>query len=177
MATRKVKLEGIAEWARVFEENREMTGYKPTPEAVGAYEECNGACKIDVIMNDVNYKKLKASKSMKTGTDDALDRGKKVTFVRKFETGRDWDSGVPIVLKEDNTRWDYESDGPIGKGSIVEVTLAVYDIKKYGNTGTRLERVKVIEHKPYDPDGDEDTFTAPPKKESANETVSDEIPF
>ena len=27
MATRKVKLEGIAEWARVFEENREMTGY------------------------------------------------------------------------------------------------------------------------------------------------------
>ena len=128
-------------------------------------------------MNDVNYKKLKASKSMKTGTDDALDRGKKVTFVRKFETGRDWDSGVPIVLKEDNTRWDYESDGPIGNGSIVEVTLAVYDIKKYGNTGTRLERVKVIEHKPYDPDGDEDTFTAPPKKESANETVSDEIPF
>ena len=177
MATRKVKLEGIAEWAKVFEENREMTGYKPTPEAVGAYEDCNGACKIDIIMNDVNYKKLQASKSMKKGTDDALDRGRKVTFVRKFETGRDWDSGVPIVLKEDNTRWDYESDGPIGNGSIVEVTLAVYDIKKYGNTGTRLERVKVIDHKPYDPDGDEDTFTAPPKKESANETVSDEIPF
>ena len=177
MATRKVKLEGIAEWAKVFEENREMTGYKPTPEAVGAYEDCNGACKIDIIMNDVNYKKLQASKSMKKGTDDALDRGRKVTFVRKFETGRDWDSGVPIVLKEDNTRWDYESDGPIGNGSIVEVTLAVYDIKKYGNTGTRLERVKVIDHKPYDPDGDEDTFTAPPIKESANETVSDEIPF
>ena len=54
MATRKVKLEGIAEWARVFEENREMTGFKPTPQAIGAYEECNGACKIDVIMNDVN---------------------------------------------------------------------------------------------------------------------------
>ena len=75
MATRKVKLEGIAEWAKVFEENREMTGYKPTPEAVGAYEDCNGACKIDIIMNDVNYKKLQASKSMKKGTDDALDRG------------------------------------------------------------------------------------------------------
>ena len=48
MATRKVRIEGIAEWARVFEQNREMTGYKPTPQAVGAYEECNGACKIDV---------------------------------------------------------------------------------------------------------------------------------
>ena len=74
MATRKLRLEGIAEWARVFEQNREMTGYKPTPQAVGAYEECNGACKIDIIMNDENFKKLKASKSMKSGTDDELGR-------------------------------------------------------------------------------------------------------
>ena len=115
MATRKVKLEGIAEWARVFEENREMTGFKPTPQAVGAYEECNGACKVDIIMNDVNYKKLKDSKSQKEGKDDDLGRGKKVTFVRKFETGRDWDSGAPIVLKEDNTRWDYEVDEETAK--------------------------------------------------------------
>ena len=170
MATRKVRIEGIAEWARVFEQNREMTGYKPTPQAVGA-------CKIDVIMNDENFKKLKASKSMKSGTDDELGRGKKVTFVRKFETGRDWDSGVPIVLKEDNTRWDYDVDGPIGNGSLVEVTLAVYDIKKYGNTGTRLERVKVIEHKKYDPDEDDELASPPPKKEKANETVGEEIPF
>ena len=177
MATRKVRIEGIAEWARVFEQNREMTGYKPTPQAVGAYEECNGACKIDVIMNDENFKKLKASKSMKSGTDDELGRGKKVTFVRKFETGRDWDSGVPIVLKEDNTGWDYDVDGPIGNGSLVEVTLAVYDIKKYGNTGTRLVRVKVIEHKKYDPDEDDELASPPPKKEKANETVGEEIPF
>ncbi len=74
MATRKVKLEGIGEWCKVFEQNREMTGYKPTPQAVGAYEECNGACKIDVIMNDVNFKKLKDCKSMKSGTDDELGR-------------------------------------------------------------------------------------------------------
>ena len=156
MATRKVTLEGIAEWARVFEENREMTGFKPTPQAVGAYEEYNGACKIDVIMNDVNYNKLKAKGSQKEGKVDDLGRGKKVTFIRKFETGRDWDSGAPIVLKEDNTRWDYEVDGPIGNGSVVEVTLAVFDIKKYGNKGTRLEKVKVLEHKKYDPDADED---------------------
>jgi hypothetical protein len=178
MATRKVRIEGIAEWAKVFEQNREMTGYKPTPQAVGAYEECNGACKVDIIMNDENFKRLKASKSMKSGTDDELGRGKKVTFVRKFETGRDWDSGAPIVLKEDNTRWDYEVDGPIGNGSIVEVTLAVFDIKKYGNTGTRLERVKVIEHKKYDPDGEEEEIMSPPpKKEKVSETAGEEIPF
>ncbi len=176
MATKKVTLEGIAEWARVFEENREMTGFKPTPQAVGAYEEYNGACKIDVIMNDVNYNKLKAKGSQKEGKVDDLGRGKKVTFIRKFETGRDWDSGAPIVLKEDNTRWDYEVDGPIGNGSVVEVTLAVYDIKKYGNTGTRLERVKVLEHKKYDPDG-EDELPAPPPKAKANEAVGEEVPF
>ena len=178
MATRKVKLEGIAEWARVFEENREMTGFKPTPQAVGAYEECNGACKVDIIMNDVNYKKLKDSKSQKEGKVDDLGRGKKVTFVRKFETGRDWDSGAPIVLKEDNTRWDYEVDGPIGNGSIVEVTLAVFDIKKYGNTGTRLEKLKVITHKKYDPDGEEDDIPSPaPIKSNTSEPVQDEVPF
>ena len=152
MATRKVKLEGIGEWCKVFEQNREMTGYKPTPQAVGAYEECNGACKIDVIMNDVNFKKLKDSKSMKSGTDDELGRGKKVTFVRKFETGRDWDSGAPIVLKEDNTRWDYDVDGPIRNGSLVE------------------------EHKKYDPD-EEDILPAPTPKAKANETVGEEVPF
>ena len=177
MATRKVKLEGIGEWCKVFEQNREMTGYKPTPQAVGAYEECNGACKIDIIMNDENFKRLKASKSMKSGTDDDLGRGKKVTFVRKFETGRDWDSGAPIVLKEDNTRWDYEVDGPIGNGSVVEVTLAVFDIKKYGNTGTRLEKVKVVEHKKYDPDADEDDIAPAPIKAKTSEPVQDEVPF
>ena len=177
MATRKVRIEGIAEWAKVFEQNREMTGYKPTPQAVGAYEECNGACKVDIIMNDENFKRLKASKSMKSGTDDELGRGKKVTFVRKFETGRDWDSGAPIVLKEDNTRWDYEVDGPIGNGSVVEVTLAVFDIKKYGNKGTRLEKVKVLEHKKYDPDADEDDIAPAPIKAKTSEPVQDEVPF
>jgi len=33
MATRKVQLVGIAEWAKVFASNRDMTGYKPTPAA------------------------------------------------------------------------------------------------------------------------------------------------
>ena len=67
-------------------------------------------------------------------------------------------------------------DGPIGNGSLVEVTLAVYDIKKYGNTGTRLERVKVLEHKKYDPD-EEDILPAPTPKAKANETVGEEVPF
>ena len=33
MATRIVKLTGIAEWAKVFEQNRDLTGWKPTLQA------------------------------------------------------------------------------------------------------------------------------------------------
>ena len=48
MATRKVKLTGIAEWARVFESNRDMDGFD------GVYRDHDGACTIDVIMDDDN---------------------------------------------------------------------------------------------------------------------------
>ena len=175
--TRKVVLSGIAEWAKVFEQNRDMTGYKPTPQAVGSFEECDGACKIDLIMNDSEYKKLKENRSMKVGVDDPMGRGKKVTFVRKFNTGYDFSSGAPVVLKDDHTRWDYETDGIIGNGSLVEVTIAVYDIPKYGNTGTRLERVVVREHNKYDPDSNNDLPAPTPKKEKASEVSGEEIPF
>ena len=65
MATRKVILTGISEWAKVFEQNRDKTGYKPTPEAQGTYEASDGACTIDVILDKDNFSKLKSSKSMK----------------------------------------------------------------------------------------------------------------
>ena len=55
MATRKVILTGISEWAKVFEQNRDKTGYKPTPEAQGTYEASDGACTIDVILDKDNF--------------------------------------------------------------------------------------------------------------------------
>jgi len=42
MATRKVKLTGTAEWAKVFPQNRDLLGFD------GAYQDCDGACTIDV---------------------------------------------------------------------------------------------------------------------------------
>ena len=65
MATRKIKLTGIAEWARVFETNRDMDGFD------GVYRDHDGACTIDIIMDDANLSTLKASRSMKKGTPDA----------------------------------------------------------------------------------------------------------
>ena len=45
-------------------------------------------------------------------------------------------------------------------------------------TGTRLEKLKVITHKKYDPDGEEDDIPSPaPIKSNTSEPVQDEVPF
>lgn len=143
MATRKVKLTGIAEWAKVFPQNRDMEGFD------GAYRDCNGACTIDLILDDENLATLKASRSMKRGVPDPQGRGTKVKLVRKYDTGKDWDSGAPVVKKLDGSDWDYSLDGTIGNGSTVEVVLSVYDTKMKSIVGTRLDAVTVIDHVEY----------------------------
>jgi len=110
MATRKLKLTGIAEWAKVFTENRDMLGFEE------AYVSCDGACTIDLIMDDQNMALLKASKSMKRGKPDPEGRGTMVRLVRKYDTGYDWASGPPVVVKADGSEWDFDTDGTIGNG-------------------------------------------------------------
>ena len=164
MATRKVKLTGIAEWARVFESNRDMDGFD------GVYRDHDGACTIDIIMDDDNLAALKASRSMKRGTADAEGRGTKVKFIRKFNTGKDWDSGAPIVQKSDGSTWDINSDGTIGNGSTVEVELSVYDTSRPNIVGTRLDKVKVINHVAYVADTAGDDASPPPVVESEKQS-------
>jgi len=164
MATRKIKLTGIAEWARVFETNRDMDGFD------GVYRDHDGACTIDVIMDDDNLATLKASRSMKKGTPDSEGRGTKVKFIRKFNTGKDWDSGAPIVQKSDGSTWDISSDGTIGNGSTVEVELSVYDTSRPNIVGTRLDKVKVIDHVAYIADTAGDEASPPPVVESEKQS-------
>ena len=171
MATRKVVLTGIAEWAKVFEDNRDLKGFE------GAYEEFDGACTIDMILDKENMDRLSASRSMKKGSPDAEGRGTRVRFVRKFNTGRDWDSGSPTVLKSDGTKWDMDIDGLIGNGSTVAVTLSVYDTSRKSIVGTRLDRVKVLEHvKPPSDDEDEVAAMPPPQKLKVVQG-EEEVPF
>mgnify|MGYP003110859072 FL=1 len=171
MATRKVILTGIAEWAKVFEDNRDLKGFE------GAYEEFDGACTIDMILDKENMDRLSASRSMKKGSADAEGRGTRVRFVRKFNTGRDWDSGSPVVLKSDGTKWDMDVDGLIGNGSTVTVTLSVYDTSRKSIVGTRLDRVKVLEHiKPPSDDEDEVAAMPPPQKLKVVQG-EEEVPF
>ena len=168
MATRIVKLTGIGEWAKVFEDNRDMHGYD------GVYESCDGACTIDIIMDDANLSTLKASRSMKKGTPDAEGRGTKVKFIRKFNTGKDWDSGAPAVVHSDGTNWDLDTDGIIGNGSTVEVELSVYDTSRPNIVGTRLDKVKVVDHVAYVADTAGDDASPPPV---AQEETQSEVLF
>ena len=168
MATRKIKLTGIAEWARVFETNRDMDGFD------GVYRDHDGACTIDIIMDDANLSTLKASRSMKKGTPDAEGRGTKVKFIRKFNTGKDWDSGAPTVQKSDGSTWDISSDGTIGNGSTVEVELSVYDTSRPNIVGTRLDKVKVVDHVAYIADTAGDDTSPPP---AAQEETQSEVLF
>ena len=171
MATRKVILTGIAEWAKVFEDNRDLKGFE------GAYEEFDGACTIDMILDKDSMDRLSASKSMKKGSPDAEGRGTRVRFIRKFNTGRDWDSGSPVVVKSDGTKWDMDVDGLIGNGSTVAVTLSVYDTSRKSIVGTRLDRVKVLEHvKPPSDDEDEVAAMPPPQKLKVVQG-EEEVPF
>ena len=170
MATRKVVLTGIGEWAKVFEDNRDMKGFE------GAWEEFNGACTIDMILDDENMQILRNSKSMKKGTPDPEGRGTRVRLIRKFETARDWDSGAPVVTKSDGSKWNYEEDGTIGNGSTVQVTLSVYDTSRKGIVGTRLDRIKVINHVEYQPE-DEDEVVPPPPPRVVSDNSAKEVLF
>ena len=175
MGTRRVKLKGIGYWAKVFEENRDKTGYE------GALEEFGGQTTIDVDLDDEMMTKLQKSKSMKKGRPSDDNEGMtRVKFTRKWQ--ENYGGGAPKVVDSEGEEWDYDERGPIGNGSEVEVLLSVYDTSRRGIVGTRLEKVKVTNHIPYNPDEDEDE---PSKKETQKsapkskkpEELDDEIPF
>ena len=166
MATRKVKLTGTAEWAKVFAQNRDLKGFQ------GAYEDHDGACTIDLFMDEKNVAALSASRSIKNPKD--VGNGLfKTKFVRKFNTGRDWDSGAPTVVKADGSKWDYTEDGVIGNGSTIQVTLSVYDTSRKAIVGTRLDRVKVLEHLKYERDDEEVEVISAPTAVTGGDNVKE----
>ena len=181
MATRKVKLVGIAEWAKVFASNRDMYGYKAAPTAEGNYEKYNGACTLNIILDGPNLEALQSSGAQKPTKQDAEGRGTVVKFDRKFDTGQAYSSGAPVVTHADDTPWDMDVDGLIGNGSTVEIIATVYDIPKYGKVGTRLDSVKVLDHV-SSPVDDVEVFSASSKPAAVSSPASvqqteDEVMF
>jgi len=169
----KITVTGIAQWAKVFEENRDLEGYQ------GQWKDTDGRCTINVILDEDNYSKVKNAGCMSNGKDDPQGRGMDIKFSRKFDTPNDWDGGAPSVYKSDGSLWNFETDGVIGNGSEVLVELDIYKNKNYGTTTTRLERVKVIKHLEYDSSSSdrEDPFTQNVASTATKEVAAEEIPF
>ena len=164
---RLVTVLAIAEWAKVFDQNRDMEGYG------GKYKETNGACTIDLILDEDNLDKLMSAGCSKVPKADPEGRGKKIRIDRKFDTGFDWSSGSPIVTKADGTPWVLDEDGLIGNGSKVQVDVTIYDTQ-YGNSGSRLDKVVVTNHIPYGVDTKPaPSASAPPLPDN----IEDEILF
>lgn len=153
MKATKHTVTGPVRWAEVFEENRDMEGFE------GAFSDCGGAYTITVLLDEEGQKTLKNSKSAKK----AVARIKEeedlfaVKLVRKHIGPFKQAGGAPKVKWADGTDYDYEAEGPIGNGSVCEVTYEVYPTKKKIN-GTRLIAVKVIDHVPYEVYEEEEDF-------------------
>ena len=162
MATKRVKVRGIANWAKVFEPNRDFTGYKD------ALKDSGGQTVIDLHMDEDNINKLMATGSGKVPKPSQDYDGKQVVkFTRPWQHPKfDWAGGAPEVVHADGTKWDIDDDGLIGNGSIVDVVADVYPAGD--KTGTRMRKVIVVEHVPY----------APTVNDELPETaMEDEIPF
>jgi hypothetical protein len=119
MATKytEVKTTGPIEWAKVFETNRDMTGYE------GAYVDFEGAYTVQQILSKDEYAKLQAAGTQKKPNQKRLMDGElMIKFERKHKiTSRDGKvipqaGGAPKVMNADGTAWDKEVNGLIGNG-------------------------------------------------------------
>ena len=172
-----MKLTGKAYWARVYEGNHDEYGGKefykitivPTDESWVKFNKSGLSLKPKAVEEDgelgVTFRR---DVHAKTGTD---------------KNGKPWTmgGGAPQVVDEDGD----EFDKLIGNGSVVEVAVDVYSIKKgpmKGKKGHRLDGVKVIEHVAYEaPDDDDDDVPfeqdEPKKEEAPAKGTKKKLPF
>ena len=69
---------GTIEWARIFENNRDMNGYE------GSYVECEGAYTLNQILSKDEFTKLQATGSQKKPNQKRLMEGQ-LTGVKILE--------------------------------------------------------------------------------------------
>lgn len=173
MGTRKVVVTGKGYWMKVFEQNRDLTGFNDALVDIG------GQCVMDIDLAPEEVDKLKRAKFMSAGKPSPEGNGlTRMKLKRKWTEA--YGGGAPEVLKADGTPWNFEEDGPIGNGSTVAAVVYVYDTKAKNIYGARLDKIKVLEHIPYVKDdfegvGGPTQGTAPAPKRM--ELEEDEIPF
>jgi hypothetical protein len=155
MATtyKEVTTTGPIEWARIFEGNRDMTGFE------GIYEDCEGAYTVVQVLTKDEYEKLKKAGSQKKPINKRLMDGQiAVKFERqhvvKSKAGEviEKAGGAPKVVGPDGKPWTQE-EGLIGNGTVAEITnlIQTFDVRDK-DTGkmsrvsrTSLTKVKIVE--------------------------------
>jgi len=181
MAQRGVKLRAVLEWAKVFKENRDKVGYKATDAVPGTYEQYDGACTVNIILDNENTELLKATGFPRAFKSDSEGRGMVTKVDRKFNSGHSFSSGAPEIYKANSNKpWMFE-DGELGNGTIADVYLSVYDTK-YGTVGSRLDRIDVHDHVEHTGSSGipiyESVSSPPPAKAAKpSKVLEDEIPF
>lgn len=141
MTTQLIELEGIASWAKVFENIRDMNT---------DFHGEGGAYTVDVQLEKEELDKLTKSGSRlkpKLGDD-----GVSIRFKRKHvhPGGIEELGGPPKVVGPDKELLD---NVLIGNGSRVKVYVSVYDTKL--GKGTRLEGMQVVDLVEYESEGGE----------------------
>lgn len=141
MTTQLIELEGIASWAKVFENIRDMNT---------DFHGEGGAYTVDVQLEKEELDKLTKSGSRlkpKLGDD-----GVSIRFKRKHihPGGIEELGGPPKVVGPDKELLD---NVLIGNGSRVKVYVSVYDTKL--GKGTRLEGMQVVDLIEYESEGGE----------------------
>lgn len=160
-AYKEVTTTGPIEWAKIFENNRDMNGYE------GAYEECDGAYVLTQVMTKEEYEKLKKAGTQKKPIQKRLMEGEiALKFERKHVVKKGDGTvipqagGAPKVVGPDGKLWDVEVNGLIGNGTVAAVTNLINSFKgQDGKTISRtsLVKIKILEHVPYvrDEEGEE----------------------
>ena len=175
MPSTQLKVNGILQWAKVFESNRDNAEWT---------KETDGAYKVTVLMDKEMADELKASGCRKKITEE--DGKFKVTFSRPHTAKYDWQGGAPVVADVTGKAWNLEEKGLIGNGSTGNVVIDLYDGGPLGK-GTRLIGVQVIDHVVYESEGgssqpramfeDLSGGSAAVSPKSASPEQQDSIPF
>ena len=161
MATQNIKIRGKAFWARVQEDN---------------FDSYNGLdfYKITVVPDDASWDRFRKAQFLLTPKAVGDDNEEGITFRRNVEpklfknktTGKIEElGGGPPKVVDDN---DEPYDGLIGNGSIVEVTVAAFDLKMRKGRGHRLEKVKILDLVQYEPPVEDEEEDEPEEEKPAS---------
>lgn len=150
MAYQEVTTVGTIEWAKVFEDNRDLKGYD------GEYEKTDGAYVVDQVLSKEEYQKLVNAGSQKKPKQKRLMDGEIVIkmmrphrVVKRDGTELPQAGGAPEITDVDGNPVSER----IGNGSKAEITNLISTFK--GQDGkvysrTTMTKIKILELVPFE---------------------------